>query len=152
MGDVVVDSLEAGADEAGLVVVFFTSAAGTLALAAALAVVPDVAVDALTAGRVVFGGAGFVVSLGAAAFGWVFAGDLDAAAAAVVLEAVGVFGRGDLGRGLRVELVPLAGDLETEMAAGFLVRLLPLVRGVSVAFSLLSSTTGAWGAGLLSAG
>ena len=151
MGDVVVDSLEAGADEAGLVVVFFTSAAGTLALAAALAVVPDVAVDALTAGRVVFGGAGFV-SLGAAAFGWVFAGDLDAAAAAVVLEAVGVFGRGDLGRGLRVELVPLAGDLETEMAAGFLVRLLPLVRGVSVAFSLLSSTTGAWGAGLLSAG
>jgi hypothetical protein len=151
VGDVVVDSLEAGADEAGLVVVFFTSAAGTLALAAALAVVPDVAVDALTAGRVVFGGAGFVVSLGAA-FGWVFAGDLDAAAAAVVLEAVGVFGRGDLGRGLRVELVPLAGDLETEMAAGFLVRLLPFVRGVSVAFSLLSSTTGAWGAGLLSVG
>lgn len=69
MGDVVVDSLEAGADEAGLVVVFFTSAAGTLVLAAALAVVPDVTVDALTAGRVVFGGAGFVVSLGAAAFG-----------------------------------------------------------------------------------
>lgn len=62
-------SLEEGAEDAGFVIGFFTSAAGALALAAALAVVPDVAVDALTAGRVVFVVVGFVASLGAAGFG-----------------------------------------------------------------------------------
>lgn len=145
-GDVVVLSLGGGADEVGLVVVFFASAIGALVLAAALAVVPAVAVD-LTGARVVLGAAGLVTSFVTAGFvtALLGAGDLVAVAVEVGFGAVGVLGRGDLGRGLRVELVPRAGDLAVEIVAGFLVDALPVALGVSLALNLLPSTFGVLG-------
>lgn len=66
----VAPGLEAGADEAAFVDGFLTSAAAGLVLAAALAVVPAVAVEGFTGARVVnLGATGFVGSLGAAGLG-----------------------------------------------------------------------------------
>lgn len=87
-------------------------------------------------------GAGDLGAAGALAGG---AGDLRTVGALVAVavagfEAVGVLGRGDLGRGLRAALAPRAeraGDFAVEMAAGFLDEDLPLVRGVSFASALV---------------
>ena len=78
------------------------------------------------------------------------AGDLGTAGAlaGAGFEAVGVLGRGDLGRGLRAELAPRAegaGDFAVEMAAGFLVVDLPFVLGVSFASALVAVILGVCG-------
>lgn len=116
---------------------FFASAAGAFAFAAALPVVPPVAVDVLEGARVVLGAGALAASFGAAAFGVVDAG-LDAA------EALG--GLGDFGG---TGLLPLGAGLSFAaegFAVGtvddFLGEALLLAAGVPSGFCLLAAALG----------